>query len=352
MPMVSPFDTIRGVYPADARRPLDAQRETWTATRPLAGLTVLDATPLFRNTLLKHEVLLAAGAEVWVGYGRAMPYDPAVVTRLGRLGLRVPDAERLRQGFDIVLDCAAAFADVPARLGYAELTRSGLGPYAALHVPVYLADGGRVKLLETALGTGDGLIRGLHHLGLGPLTGKRVAVAGCGKVGSGILFRCLREGADCTVIDRPGVRPPFGLSSVPVTDTVALNDLLTHCDMLVTATGVRDALAGRIAKEILGRPAPLFVNMGVEDEYGADVPTDRVLNGKAPLNFILEEPTDMRYIAATMALHNLAALRLRDGLPPGITLPPAADEAPLIETLEPSLRAELQDFLAAHGRGF
>ncbi len=34
------------------------------------------------------------------------------------------------------------------------------------------------------------------------------------------------------------------------------------------------------------------------------MPDDRVLGGKRTLNFILEEPTDLRFIEATMALHN------------------------------------------------
>lgn len=59
--------------------------------------------------------------------------------------------------------------------------------------------------------------------------------------------------------------------------------------------------------------------MGVEDEYGVDVPAQRVLQAKRPLNFILKDPTLMKYIDATMALHNegavfLAANRSMSGL--------------------------------------
>lgn len=341
------FDAIRAHYPQGVLRPLEMQRRVWSEKRPLAGLSVLDATPLYRNTLLKHEALLAAGAEVWVGFGRTMPFDPAVADALGAFGLRAPDAGRLREGFDIVLDCAAAFSDVRSRCGYAELTRSGQDAYAASGAPVYLADGGRVKLLETALGTGDGLVRALRALNLGSLRGRRVAVAGSGKVGSGILFRCLQEGAVCTVIERPGVRPPPGVPSVNVEDGDALNALLRQSDLLITATGVRHALAGRIAGDIIGQAAPIFANMGVEDEFGPDVPKARVLNAKAPLNFVLEEPTDMRYIAPTFALHNAAAVRLLEGLPSGITKPSEEEEEPILNALLPALRSELASFLAA-----
>ena len=43
--------------------------------------------------------------------------------------------------------------------------------------------------------------------------------------------------------------------------------------------------------------------MGVEDEYGEAIPAERVLNAKGPLNFILEEPTHLKYIDTSLALH-------------------------------------------------
>ena len=147
--------TLARDYPPSECPALTAQRNAWAQTRPLAGLTVLDATPLFRNTLVKHLALQAAGAEVWVGYGRAMPFDPMAAEMAPALGLNIPDAARLAQGFDVVVDCAAAFADIPARLGYAELTRSGVAGYCAVAKtkPVFNVDGSRIKTFETALTT-------------------------------------------------------------------------------------------------------------------------------------------------------------------------------------------------------
>ncbi len=337
------FVVFGGVYPEGERPALTRQRAAWgrASARPLAGLTVLDATPLFRNTLLKHACLLAAGAEVWVGYGRAMPHDPAVAARLGAFGLRVPDAARLARGFDVVLDCAGAFADVPARLGYAELTRSGAARYAECAKPVALTDAGRVKLFETALGTGDGLVRGLRHFGVGELRGRVAVVFGCGKVGRGILFRLAREGARCFVVDPSGARPPRGAERAE-----APGELLRRADVVVTATGVRGAAAPYAADLLAGQA--VLANMGVEDEFGPGVPAARVLNAKAPLNFALGEPTRMRYIDPTFALHNLAALRLAQGaLAPGPNVPAAADEAAILAALPGALLAELEAFEAA-----
>lgn len=344
-----PFLAFADHYPPESRAALTCQRERWEATRPFTGLTVLDATPLFRNTLLKHACLRAAGAEVWVGYGRTMPYDSAVAAHLAEFGLREPDAARLAQGFDVVLDCAGAFADVPARLGRAELTRSGAMRYAHCPEPVFLADAGRIKTFETALGTGDGLVRGLAHVGFGSLCGKRAIVFGCGKVGRGILFRLMREGAEAVVVDCAEVCPPRGVSLVPLADHAAVARLLARADVVVTATGVRHALAGKVGAAALIRSPAALANMGVEDEFGPDVPAARVLNHKAPLNFLLDDPTQMRYIDPTMALHNAAVAYLLSGrLAPGLNVPTPEDEAPILSTLPSSLMAELAAFEAAN----
>ena len=71
--------------------------------------------------------------------------------------------------------------------------------------------------------------------------------------------------------------------------------------------------------------------MGVEDEYGAGVPAGRVLEAKRPLNFILKDPTRMKYIDATMALHNEGAVILASGkMPSGLIEPDDATEERLL----------------------
>ena len=39
------------------------QAERWSRTKPLAGLTVLDATPVFDNTFTKYVALMRAGSK-------------------------------------------------------------------------------------------------------------------------------------------------------------------------------------------------------------------------------------------------------------------------------------------------
>lgn len=338
-------DALGRDYPPDACPALTKQRAAWARERPLAGLAILDATPLFRNTLVKHLALRDAGAEVWVGCGRAMPFDPEAVRMARALGLRIPDATRLAQGFDLVLDCAAAFADVPVRLGAAELTRSGILRYreAAKARPIFDVDGSRIKTFETALGTGDGLIRGLRRFGHGELRGKSAVVFGCGKVGRGILFRLKGEGVHCAVVDPARPIPPRGVALAE--DPPAL---LRAADLIVTATGLKDA-AAPYAADILASRA-ILANMGVEDEFGPGIPADRVLNAKAPINFALPDPTRMRYIDPTMALHNLAARLLAGDRPaPGFRKASEKDEADILATLPQPLLDELAAFEAEQG---
>ncbi len=345
MNLTQPLATLIATYPEAARPALTHQLREWSAPQPLRGRIILDATPFYRNTLVKHAALLAAGAELWVGTGRAMPADPTLLAQLDVLGLQRPTAARLAQGFDVVLDCAGAFADVPATFGYAELTHSGAAVYARKAAPVMLVDEGRIKTFETALGTGEGLLRALRHLGYEAWEGKRVVVFGCGKVGRGILFHCVRAGMEAWVVD-PGLeaKPPQGVHFLTGRERAPLEVLLACADLVVCATGVRHALKGMFAPELLIGAKALLANMGVEDEFGEAIPPERVLNAKRPLNFILDEPTEMRYIDPTMALHNAAALRLIDGLPPGIHRPSDADEAPIFRTLPQTLLAELEAF--------
>ncbi len=345
------FSELNAFYPVTERPALTAQASAWAQSRPLAGKSVLDATPLFRNTLLKHAALLAAGAEVWVGYGRAMPYDAQIAAQLPAYGLHVPDTERLAQGFDVVLDCAGAFADVPSRYGYAELTHSGAAVYAQRHVPTILVDESRIKTFETALGTGEGLVRGLKHFGIQSLAGKRVVVFGCGKVGRGILFRCQNEGAEVWAVDpAEGCRPPRGVRFLSGKERAPLEALLARAEIVVTATGRKAALEGMFDPQVLLARDILLANMGVEDEFGDAIPAERVLYRKAPLNFVLEDPTEMRYIDPTMALHNAAALRLLQGGAPGVHVPTPAEEDALLRELPPALRWELEDFEAAQAK--
>ena len=318
-------------YPA-----LSAFFAEWSGTRPFRALRVLVATPVFRNTLLEYRALIAGGADLVVGVagldsgeegaGAEMPCDPGIVEILRGNGIPVIGLrEALKMeaagcGFDLILDCAGQFSACHPRFGFVELTRSGVQFYEKCEHPVYVADSGVVKRIETSLGTGEGYVRALRQLGYGSgkggadtdgagdFTGKKFVVFGSGKVGQGIVLQLLRSGAVVDVVTdtRFGTNAFLDANDVPVTDcndAGAVAALVRVADFVVTATGVKGALDKPELTAALLESQAVLANMGVEDEYGPNVPASRVLAEKSPLNFILEEPTHLKYIDASLALH-------------------------------------------------
>ena len=306
-------------YPA-----LAAQAERWREERPLDGLRILCGTPLFLNTLAQHAALLAGGADLAVFYSDELGYDPAVPGFLAGIGIttcRGAEEAAASGPFDAVLDCSALNKDLPVRLGYCELTRSGVHVYESNPPgkPVFAADSGRIKSIETVLGTGDGCLRGLRHIGADP-AGKTVLLFGHGRVGRGIEYALLHAGAAVRIVD-----PAQGRVFTPA--------LLDGVQIVITATGIRDALAP-FAQLLLDSGA-LLVNMGADDEFGAGIPPDRAVNRKRPVNFMLSEPTSTRYIDPTLALHNAGVLELRRSTAGSGILTPSA-------TLEDSILADVR----------
>lgn len=312
-------------YPAEEWPTLLHQAEEWAATTPLTGLRVLDASPVFRNTLGKFMALLAAGAEVFVPHRTNMPSDPAIRAMLPEFGIAT--AEKGQNDFDIVLDCAAQCSRYTPNLGYAELTRSGVPVYERARRPVIVADAGRIKKIETTLGTGESFFRALHQLGYTDLEGRRLLVVGYGKVGRGIVHYARKHGMNIMVadLDDKAGELPGDVGFVNVNDREDLNDTVLHAWCVVTATGRINALHNRLdAPAIIASPV-LLANMGIDDEFGTKIPPHRVLNNKKPLNFILDEPTRMCFIETTMALHNACALELLTADLPAACMPPAPD---------------------------
>lgn len=301
------------------------QAEEWSMSRPLEGLRVLDGTPIYRNTLGKYMALQAAGAEIWVPARPGMPCNNEVMHMLEGFGIH--RAPRGMDDFDILLDCSGQFRELHPRLGAAELTRTGVHRYIHPHHPVILADSGRIKQIETVLGTGEGFFRALAQLGHTVLQGQRLLIIGFGKVGRGVLHYALKHGMKVSVADVVDKHDalPDNVSFVDATDAEALHAAIQKSWCTVTVTGHIAALRQVLRPERIISAPVLLANLGVEDEYGANIPEWRVLNRKKPLNFILDEPTSTRYIETTMALHNACAVELLTADLPHRCLPPAPD---------------------------
>ena len=323
------LDYLQKYYTPDMYPALESCMRQWRTSRPFAGKKVLDATPVFRNTMVKYAVLLAGGADLTVSVGRDIPCDRETADILPRFGIRVADDEILQEDFDVVADCAGRHCRVSSRYGYAELTRSGLEYYRECRQAVFSVDSGIVKQFETAFGTGESFFRAMRQLGYRDFSGKTVLIFGGGKVGRGVAFYALREGMNTIVADRRKVTVAPGAVVVDPADKVLMKKLIAGAWCIVSATGVIDALA-EFAGEMQKSDA-VIANMGVEDEFGSVMPRERVLNDKHPLNFILDEPTEIRYIDPSMALSNLALAGLLAGkFPSGINTPPRDMEMAVI----------------------
>ena len=291
------------------------QYKKWSESRPLDGCRIIDASPVFRNTCAKYASLLAAGAELTVAISPVMPHDPETAVLLGQYGIPVVEAERTDGPYDVVMDCAGALSHVHSLCGYVELTRSGAERYAACPQPVWMVDAGKIKQIETCLGTGESFFRALETLGIKNEQGQTLLIIGYGKVGRGIALHALNRKLNVIVADVEK-KPLPSASFVPATDREALTGAVRRAFCAVTATGLIDPA-------VLLSSGILLANMGVEDEWGPEIPKNRQLNEGRPLNFILPDPTQMRYIDPPLALHNQGALELVAGrVLPGLFPPP------------------------------
>jgi len=308
--------------------------ETLARKRPLAGLKILTATPIFRNTFTQYLALLHAGATVSVGLCPSIEADRDALALLQSQGVTVVhpgDAHPC----DIVCDCGGVYASLSPRLGFVELTRSGVEKYTSCEKPVFLVDAGLIKRIETSLGTGESFFRAMASLDLPLAKGDTLVVYGTGKVGSGIILQALRRGLKVLAISDPNhvdtllAGRPFTL--IDYRDRVAVLAALRSAKALVTATGVAGAVETTCeAQAVLGLPI-ILANMGVEDEFGASFPAERVLEGKRPINFRLDEPTHLCYIDATMSLVTLGAIWVAEHPEAhGIQMPEASQEELLI----------------------
>ena len=327
------YGYLSGFYSPREFPALAAQAARWKKLRPLEGMKIFDATPVFRNTMVKYYALQCAGADITVSAGNKIPCDVEICRILPEFGIRVADDISRSETFDVVADCAGVSRDVSSRCGYVELTRSGLEYYENWQQPVFSADSGVLKKLETVLGTGEGFLRAMKQLGYRDFAGKKVLVFGGGKVGSGVARYAASAGADVAVADLHKVTLPENIAFIDGNDPAAVENAISAAWCIVSVTG----LAGALAKwaSCLEKSSALIANMGVEDEFGEALPASRVLNDKRPLNFILDEPTHLKYIDATMALNNYGIEKLLfETLPCGINFPPRELERSIVQDIK------------------
>ncbi len=323
-------------YSAEEYPTLKIQRQKWSEERPLEGLKILDAAPLCRNSIYKYMNLVHGGAKLTIGRNQLSSTSEELLEILERSGIATIFSDSEPREFDIIMDCAAQFINFPARIGHVELTRSGTELYQQSGKRVFMADGGKIKMIETCIGTGESYLRAMDHLGYTDWSGKTLALFGCGKVGQGILKAATERGIEVIVISDPeAMREEDRQRAKQVVDFHNREEVMRSvlsCYAMVTSIGQIGAVERTVDVEALIASPLLLANMGAEDEYGASFPAERVLAQKDSLNFILDEPTELKYIDATLTLHNYGAeYLLRNPSAEGVILPPQEVEQELLD---------------------
>ncbi|WP_058498826.1 hypothetical protein [Legionella gratiana] len=294
------------------------QLADWRATRPLLGLRILHHVPVVPNTLLKIACLLEAGADILV----TNPSDfcqahPKAVSSLKEANISYVERplSLIGEKFDLYFDCGAQlyqFLGSP-KIGAIELTGSGDHFYRNqnLDFPVISIDRTLTKQLETVFGCAES-----SHMALMKLTGiipseTSWIIFGFGKIGRGVAYFCSQNKIPVVVVDvcekQRVLAQNLGIKAINPKNGNELERALIDANIVITATGKKAILNDYPHSWFSGK---ILANLGVYDEFGPHFSEDEVLNHKMPVNFVLEDPTPMKYIDPEFYIHNLASLML------------------------------------------
>lgn len=304
------FEGYIAPYLSENQAPcLKEQIKEFSKTRPFEKMDVLDATPIYFNTFLKYEALLAGGANLEV-FCNGKNFDFRAVAVLQQHGIRVHVNTDYTDKYDVIFDCGAMLESVTAVFGRVELTASGIEHYKKSTKFVVNVDGSRLKEYETLHGTSDGLIRALKKLDLIPKNQKKrhnAIVFGYGKVGKGICRALLENGFMVYVVELPGkIVKDFPYIYAHQIDVI--RQAVSNSELVISAAGVQNAAGSVLGAYREDFPKSVkFINMGFEQDF---VGWGNAENDGYPLNFILEEPTRVCFIDPVMALSNACGARL------------------------------------------
>lgn len=276
------------------------------------GLKILHNIPLCLNTLLKIEPLIVGGAEVVITNPHFFTPDRKTLSLLKTVDISVELAHhKISDDFDYVLDAAGNFKSlITPRRGAAELTQSGVDIYSdpQLRYPILNIDNSKIKTLETCLGTGDGLIRGLNFFVGDAFHHKAFVLFGYGKVGRGSARQLAKYTNKILIVDSDDQAceraTQDGFFALHSSDKNPINRAIKSSYATITATGVKNLISDFYNPDYFKNK--LLVNIGVDDEYGPAFKNNEVLNDKRGVNFALEDPTLLKYMDPVFYAHNFA----------------------------------------------
>jgi len=268
-------------------------------------------TPLFGNTVVKLMPFIKNRIKIYVTSPNFIGFDRKVADYLNNINVFFDfDKNKCAKG-DIFLDCTGDLIDFGKPKAVSELTQSGSKKYEIrnLDIPVVSIDNSRLKLLEDYFGTGEAFVHAFKENVNSNITGKHFIILGFGKVGKGIARSLIKEKSVVTIIDKDLKALEYAqkksIHFLPLDEKDELKSLIKGAYCFITVTGVTGIISKSWFLNDLLKSNIILANMGGEDEYGELVPSDRVLNNKVPLNFLRDEPTEIKYLDPAFYAHNL-----------------------------------------------
>ncbi|MAZ39810.1 MAG: hypothetical protein CMF49_06780 [Legionellales bacterium] len=289
--------------------------------KPYSGLKILQNIPLTMESVLKIEPLVLGGAEVTVSNIMSMPPEKKALDILKAANINIQlEHVYIRDEYDFCLDCCGELLGVISpRRGAVELTQTGTIKYknSNLTYPLISIDDSKIKLLETFFGSADAFIRAFLHVTRQELVNKCVVIFGGGRIGKGIAFQLKHYTNNISIIDVSDVPEKFlNLCKVNFINGLQhnlVNDKIKQADIIVTVTGVKNVISEFYNFNKADFHNAILINMGAEDEYGKNFSLQDVLFDKKPFNFMLAEPTKMKYLDPVFYAHNMAIDLLLSG---------------------------------------
>lgn len=231
-----------------------------------------------QNTMLM-EALKQAGAEIAVGACNVDSTSDAAAAYIASKGVHVYGWQGMSQSeytenmrtvrsfdADYLCDmggeiCVAYLDKSPPVRGALEATTSGLNLLRRHRLPFPVFDWNSIPLkdrLENRFHVGDGIWPAFSYVTGLSLFGRRVLVIGYGPVGKGIAERARQLGAVPHVADLDAVR--LLEARHHGCEIVELNEGLSRCEIVVTATGTERVLTEKLLCRV--QPGAILFNAG------------------------------------------------------------------------------------------
>jgi adenosylhomocysteinase len=330
----------------------------WAARRPWEGMVVGLNVHLTTLTASLVQELMLGGATCVVSAANPGTTDPGTVQLLRNQGVEVytgGDMEDrhlqvlahsptllIDSGYELVTTCLEKCPERAALIrGAVELTKTGIDrmrAHAKAPFPVVNAHDIRLRdAFQHRHGIGQAIWEAVGRLTGMQLSGRRVAVLGYGHVGRGIAAWGRNTGMAIEVVELDPVRRLYAhYDGFP---TPTLRDALSRVDLVVTATGKRDAVPLDMLADARDRVVLLNAGTGGSEvdvkgikrnaervDHIADgviryrLETGRtvtVLGDGHPLNIVLNsgspEPVLLHFAVAGLAIEWVATAQLEWG---------------------------------------